>query len=167
MQSFWHGNVETSTDTLVPIVETNTTDDAVVPSTSMNGIASTITNSIDHCNGRTPTSTSVARSCDTTRASQRILPEVHGGIKPKIWSTIGPSASSMDESIVIQPEYQRMDITNGFASANSRFENNVTQTTPNNFGKSFHRRRRNSSNSKQSMDVTSPNGMPHRTFNGR
>lgn len=70
-----------------------------------------------------------------------IIPEVHG-VKPKSWT--GSNQVSMDESILMQPEHQRMEILN-----NGRQEN-VTSN----------RRRRNSSNSRQD---TSPNKL----VNGR
>lgn len=52
----------------------------------------------------------------------------------------------MDESILIQPEFQRMDISN-----NGRMETNgmVQHCNINNSGASSHRRRRNSANSRQ------------------
>lgn len=73
-----------------------------------------------------------------------------------VWSNGGPTY--MDESILMQPEHQRMDITNGGRSESVTLMNGSGMHVP------LHRRRRNSSNSKQpTVDVISPNGhLPNR-----
>lgn len=73
-----------------------------------------------------------------------------------VWSNGGPTC--MDESILMQPEHQRMDIVNGARSESMTTMNGNGMHVP------LHRRRRNSSNSKQPIvDVISPNGyLPNR-----
>lgn len=58
----------------------------------------------------------------------------------------------MDESILIQPEHQRMEILNGGRMVDN--VSNIINTT------SSHRRRRNSSNSRQDIS-------PNKQINGR
>lgn len=82
---------------------------------------------------------------------------------------------TMDDSIVIQPEHQRMNITsatNVQPYSNGSDNLNIAIASSTSFGSthttSINRRRRNSSNSRQSpLDVTSPNGLPNRSMNGR
>ncbi len=172
-QNLWHGSVETSTDTLVdsssivPIEQYTLTTDNITsthasnvsetPTTQM-ATTTTTTNghSANHCDDivddvnsnidfnnlklNKPNSEAAARNV--------ILPEVHG-VKPRSWT--GSNQISMDESILMQPEHQRMEILN-----NGRQENVV----PTNPMSTAYRRRRNSSNSRQE---TSPNKL----VNGR
>lgn len=82
-----------------------------------------------------------------------VLPEVVNGgsnssCRGKSWST----SNSMDESILIQPEHQRMEILNGGRMVDN--VSNIINTT------SSHRRRRNSSNSRQDIS-------PNKQINGR
>lgn len=156
-QNLWHGSVETSTDTLVPIEQyTQTTDNITTPATnvSVSPSTSSATNghNIIHCDDNVD---DVNANLDLNNSKLHkpnsdsrnvILPEVHG-VKPKSWT--GSNQVSMDESILMQPEHQRMEILN-----NGRQEN--IQTNP----VSTYRRRRNSSNSRQE---TSPNKL----VNGR
>lgn len=171
MQNFWHGNVETSTDTLVPVVESNVKDDSIIISPTSIDDITVLPKSTDQLNG----SSAVTRNGDL---KPRILPEVHCGTKPKSsWqlSNYG-NGHSVDDSIVIQPEHQRMNITNG---SNARFDNGVgsngvnpTSGSTSGFTaapSSLYRRRKNSSNSRQSpLDMVSPNnGHTGRSANGR
>lgn len=150
-QNLWHGSVETSTDTLVPIEQYTLTSDSIKSSAPITSTTPT-TNGHDnvHCDD---VDDNVNSNLDLNNQKLHkpnsdfrnvIIPEVHG-VKPKSWT--GSNQISMDESILMQPEHQRMEILN-----NGRQEN--TNTT------SSYRRRRNSSNSRQD---TSPNKL----VNGR
>ncbi|KAG4070158.1 hypothetical protein HA402_003848 [Bradysia odoriphaga] len=170
-QNLWHGSVETSTDTLVEsstLVPTEhytvTTDNiasfasnsSVTPTATSNGhsnnhcddIVDDVNPNVDLNNSKLHKPNSDSRNV--------ILPEVHG-VKPKSWT--GSNQVSMDESILMQPEHQRMEISN-----NGRHDNLPTNPVP------THRRRRNSSNSRQE---TSPNKLvngsisPSATTNSR
>lgn len=77
-----------------------------------------------------------------------LLPQIHsnGSMNRPKSSLANHQNSSMDESILIQPEFQKMEITNG-----GRMDtgiNTIFGTT------SSHRRRRNSSNSRP--DISPP-----------
>lgn len=155
-QDLWHGSVETSTDTLVasstlvPIEQYTVTADNVASSAS--SATATTSNGHNHCDDLVDdvnpnidlnNSKLYKPNMDTRNV---IVPEVHG-VKPKSWT--GSNQVSMDESILMQPEHQRMEILN-----NGRHENVPTNSV------STYRRRRNSSNSRQE---TSPNKL----VNGR
>lgn len=165
--NLWHGSVETSTDTLVesssivPIEQyTLTTTDNITSTTATNlsvtptATATTTTTSNGHIIHHDDIVDDVNSNIDFSNAKSHkpnsdarnvILPEVHGVKSRNSWT--GSNQISMDESILMQPEHQRMEILN-----NGRQENVPTMST--------HRRRRNSSNSRQE---TSPNKL----VNGR
>lgn len=154
-QNLWHGSVETSTDTLVPIEQyTLTTDSITSTATNVSTMPPATTNghNIIHCddivddvNSNLDLNNSKLHKPNSDSRNV-ILPEVHG-VKPRSWT--GSNQASMDESILMQPEHQRMEILN-----NGRQENIPTNPM------STYRRRRNSSNSRQE---TSPNKL----VNGR
>lgn len=157
-QAFWHGSVETSTDTLVPVVETahaNHYDS--VDSTKANTFNRSLADESnkDCVQDYLPLIDSMCRSTDT----RRILPKVHNSSnnsnKVKAWSTSDSNnTNSIDESIIQQLENQRMEST---------IENNiVTQNSTNDVP--LYRRRRNSSNSRQPI-IDNTNGLPNRTNN--
>lgn len=162
--------METSTDTLVPVIESYSNGEPIVISpSSIDDITVLPNKSVDLLNGSIGTST--AKNGDL---KVRILPEVHYSTKLK---AIQPAnGQTMDDSIVIQPEHQRMNISNGAnlrndiqTNSNANFSSAFTTTTTNQPAASLYRRRRNSSNSRQSpLDLMSPNGLPaHRATNGR
>lgn len=151
-QTPWHGNVETSTDTLVPV------DDKI--SNSEISTTTLATKSIEsnaaHENG-------IELTGDSSRSSNYHyqLSDI-SSIKSKPLPNCGIQ-NIMDESILIQPEQQRMEIHNGYGNVNgnrseaaSQFStynhNNSTAIVPNgtanNVSSSLYRRRRNSFNSK-------------------
>lgn len=147
-QNLWHGSVETSTDTLVPIEQyTLTTDSITSPATNVSETPTVTTNGhnnhyddiVDSGNSNVDLNNSKLNKPNSDSRNV-ILPEVHG-VKPKSWT--GSNQVSMDESILMQPEHQRMEILN-----NGRQENIPINSM------STYRRRRNSSNSRQE---TSPN----------
>lgn len=155
-QNLWHGSVETSTDTLVPIEQYTLTTDGITtsaanaserPTATTNGHIVHCDDIVDNVNANLDLNNS-AKLTKAVNSDARnvILPEVHG-VKPRSWT--GSNQASMDESILMQPEHQRMEILN-----NGRHENIPTNPL------STYRRRRNSSNSRQE---TSPNKL----VNGR
>lgn len=154
-QSLWHGNIETSTDTLVPVIESTPCGNGLcLDATSK--LYSTVS-LVDDAD---------SNSCDAQRINDtrsRVTPsasETPIVARPmkSVWSNGGPTY--MDESILMQPEHQRMDIVNG----GSRPDNATTMNGTGVHVPLHHRRRRNSSNSKQpTVDVISPNGqLPNR-----
>lgn len=151
-QSLWHGNIETSTDTLVPVMESTQCGDGLsVDTTSklyMNAslIEDASTNGVDLQRNNDIRSRVLSPSGMLTVARP----------SKGVWSNGGPTY--MDESILMQPEHQRMDIANGGRSETVTTINGPGMHVP------MHRRRRNSSNSKQTtVDVISPNGqIPNR-----
>ncbi|KAJ6636385.1 Myotubularin-related protein 3, partial [Pseudolycoriella hygida] len=162
-QNLWHGSVETSTDTLVPIEQyTLTNADSITSATNAsepaktNGHTSTNIHSddIDSVNVNLDLNNSRLHKPNTD--SRIILPEVHG-VKSKCWTS--SNQASLDESILLQHEHQRMEILNI-----GRQDNFTTNPI------SANRRRRNSSNSRQE---TSPNKLvnesisPSATMNSR
>ncbi|XP_037035625.1 myotubularin-related protein 4 isoform X4 [Bradysia coprophila] len=170
-QNLWHGSVETSTDTLVesstlvPIEHYTLTTDNIASSASNSSVTPAATSnghSNNHCddivddvNSNLDLNNSKLHKPNSDSRNV-ILPEVHG-VKPKSWT--GSNQVSMDESILMQPEHQRMEISN-----NGRHDNLPSNPVP------THRRRRNSSNSRQE---TSPNKLvngsisPSATTNSR
>lgn len=167
MQNFWHGNVETSTDTLVPVFDSYPNGDAIgISSTSSNDVT-VLSQNPDLLNG----SITALRSGDP---KPRILPEVHYSNKTKT-ATVGFNHGynqAMDDSILIQPEHQRMNISatnvQPCSNGNANLSIGINTAFGGTHASSIYRRRRNSSNSRQSpLDVTSPNGLQHRTMNGR
>lgn len=147
-QTLWHGNVETSTDTLVPVDDRISTD---IPTT----IATKSTESTAaHENG-------IELTGDSSRSSNYHyqLSDI-SSVKSKTLPSCGIQ-NIMDESILIQPEQQRMEIYNGNGNGigngyrsdttNQFSANNTTAIVPNgtaNNVSSLYRRRRNSFNSK-------------------
>lgn len=99
-QSQWHGNIETSTDTLVPV-------DILNSELAEDQIRSELSTAITSKES-TPYENGVESSIDRYRS--RISPDVH--TKSKTLPN-GNLSSAMDESILIQPEHQQMDISNG------------------------------------------------------
>lgn len=118
IQSQWHGNIETSTDTLVPFVDT----------TNQQNNFTSNENGIENHNR---TSYNYYRP--------KVLSDVHSQFKkPHVNNTTNP----MDESIYIQPEQTCMEITNGHG------HDSVTVPNGNINHSSLYRRRQSSLNSK-------------------
>lgn len=130
----WHGNIETSTDTL--------TGDTMVPELFEEQLCSELSAAaISNANGSLSSENDADLTCDRFRS--RISPsEMH--TKSKTLPN-GCSMSAMDESILIQPEQQRMEISNG-----NRYDSNqfVSTASVPNGTMPLYRRRRNSFNSK-------------------
>lgn len=137
----WHGNVETSTDTLVPV------DDRISCEPSTAFATTKVNESTAYENGVEVTGDS-SRSLHQHQHNQLI--SKISALKSKTLPTCGIQ-SAMDESIFIQPEQQRMEITNGHLSDASQTCNttaSVPNGTANVSSASLYRRRRNSFNSK-------------------
>lgn len=175
-QAFWHGSVETSTDTLVPVVETvHTAHDSIdsTNSVSSNKIfakeSNTYCGQINHSSTPDLPIKSIYRFSDT----KCIAPEVHSSFnnnsnnnnnsKSKYWPTNNVNGTnSIDESIIMQLENQRMDLTSEYVATTQ----NTTTNDVN--GLSLYRRRRNSSNSRQpAVEVINQNGLSNKTNNER
>lgn len=124
----WHGNIETSTDTLVPneLIEEQICSElsAAVISDSNESTE----NGIDHF----------------INSRSRVLPEVHTRSKP----LLNGNASLMDDSILIQPEQQRMEIFNGNRLDYNQMSTPLPNGNSNGTTMPLYRRRRNSFNSK-------------------
>lgn len=138
-QASWHGNVETSTDTLVPV------DDRINCEYS----TTKVNESAAHENG---IDVSAGGGADTSRSlHQPHHPQLMADIscmKSKPLPTCGMQ-SAMDESIFIQPEQQRMEICNGNRSdAHQVHTASVPNGTANVSSVQVNRRRRNSFNAK-------------------
>lgn len=154
-QSQWHGNIETSTDTLVPVIESlNSLND------EQNNLNQRSSNYIDENsksilteNGFESTATTItANTVASQQRTHQILPEVHASLKTKIFTNgivANLANASIDESITIQPEHPRMNITNGMYSDNSVKHNNTSSAVNLTNGSAALYRRRNSSNSRQ------------------
>lgn len=182
-QTPWHGNVETSTDTLVPV------DDRIGTEISTTLATKSYESKAAHENGIEVTGDSSSRSSNHHYPFSDI-----SSIKSKNLPNCG-IPNIMDESILIQPEQQRMEIYNGNGngygnrsdgSASQFSVNNINSTaivpngTANNVSSSLYRRRRNSFNSKpppyigdtsaaaamhtQRSDSISPNTMNSKFF---
>lgn len=102
----WHGSVTTSTDTLVPIRD----------SENMNGYCNG-GNSINNSNNRpilnTSRSSSVASSTSSSSRQQNsILPEVHCSVNSRLVGVgLTDNFNCMEESIQIRPEHQKLEIS--------------------------------------------------------
>lgn len=141
----WHGNVDTSTDTLVPV------DDRISCEITSSLIATKGNESTAYENGIEVTGDS---SRSSSHQHQQLLSEI-SVLKSKALPTCGIQ-SAMDESIFIQPEQQRMEICNGNRSDVSQSCNTASVpngTTANVSSMSLYRRRRNSFNSKPSPNI--------------
>lgn len=164
LQSQWHGNIETSTDTLVPV-------DTLSSEFAEEQICSELSTAV--INSHLKESSIPSENGIESYSRSRILPEIPIKSKPL---PNGNTFSAMDESILIQPEQQRMEITNW----NRTDTNQLISTTapvPNGNGivttMPLYRRRHNSFNSKpppyiadmtttsnvRSSDSISPNTM--------
>lgn len=133
-QTPWHGNIETSTDTL--------TGDTLVPEMYQEQICSELS-SAENSNAKELLSSENDVEQCVDRFRSRVWPEL-----PSKSKTLpnGCSASlAMDDSIFIQPEQQRMEISNG-----NRYDSNqfVSTAPVPNGTMPLYRRRRNSFNSK-------------------
>lgn len=114
-----------------------------MPDFSEEQICSELSHAVNDANSRESTPNGIDAFSDRYRA--RILPEVH--TKSKALPN-GNSSSAMDESILIQPEQQQMEIFNGNRCESSQLG---SATVPNGNGIAampMQRRRRNSFNSK-------------------
>lgn len=144
-QAQWHGNIETSTDTLVPEL----LDEKIATERSTSALS----------NSKESTSSENGIEITAERNRSHIMPDVY--IKSKTLPN-GHLANTMDESIVIQPEQQRMEIFNG-----NRYDSNQIMSTtivPNgnaNTNMSLYRRRRNSFNSKAPPCITDTTSSPY------
>lgn len=143
-QSQWHGNIETSTDTLVP-VETLSSE---LPEEQIRCELSTAVTAAQSKES-TPNENGIGlygNNGDCNRS--RILSEIH--TKSKALPNGNPFCA-MDESILIQPEQQRMEILNGNRNDSNQLMS-ATAPVPNGNGivttMSLYRRRHNSFNSK-------------------
>ncbi|GAB0094965.1 myotubularin-related protein 3 [Sergentomyia squamirostris] len=152
-QNPWHGSVETSTDTLVPVVEHQP-----LPHRQfiINGAITNHTNvsEIDNVNGassaRIPGSSVQPSQATMIPLAGRVknLPEVHSRQRLVTLQQQFPMID-IDESIQIHPEFQRLDLTNMRLDSNNYGNTGYT---------SSHRRRRNSSNSKSDISPKYTNG---------
>lgn len=127
VQSQWHGNIETSTDTLVPVIE------------SANQEINEISYSKPAVDNELLPENSDRPSFNFYRS--RNSPDMYNNLKMR-----QPNGSPvMDDSILIQPEQQCMDITNGNQSVTGSvaYMPNGNANNP-----SLYRRRQNSFNSK-------------------
>lgn len=140
----WLGNVETSTDTLVPeLVEEKIRTEI---STSL------MTNSKESSSSEN----GIEMAVDRNRSHLMLDSDT----KSKTLSN-GSSHTAMDESILIQPEQQRMEIFNG--NRTEPYHSVSTAIVPNgnaNGNVSLYRRRRNSFNSKASSCTADITSMP-------
>lgn len=153
LHNFWHGNVETSTDTLVPVIESHPNGETIVISPSAIDDLPALPRTDELLNG----TASIQRNGDV---KPRILPEVHHHASSK--SKSSAMANGNGHLLNDSNDHQRMG-SNG-ASNSSAF--NVSAAAANQA--SLYRRRRNSSNSRQApLDLMSPNGLPQRSANGR
>lgn len=144
-QAQWHGNIETSTDTLVPEL----LDEKLGIERSTSALS----------NSKESTSSENGIEMSTERYRSHIMTDVYIKSKPL---PNGNLENTMDESIVIQPEQQRMEIFNG----NRNDSNQLMSTTivPNgntNTNLSLYRRRRNSFNSKPPPCITDTTSSPY------
>lgn len=170
LHNFWHGNVETSTDTLVPVIESHPNGGSIVISPSSIDDLPVLPKPNDLVNGSSALPPLlIHRNGDL---KPRILPEVHHTSSKLRAAPSNTTANNinngnsqtMNDNVVIQPEYQRMNI-NGAGNVNLNAFNATAAAA---HSSSLYRRRRNSSNSRQSpMDLISPNGVSHRPANGR
>lgn len=147
--SLWHGNIETSTDTLVPVIETTNqpTDDKLCLELTTAALADT-ENGIDN------NSISCDRSQIILPNRTRNLPEVHSNLKQKIQQNGGLVVNNaMNESILMQPEHRKMDISCGNGN---RYQDLAQLNTVTNLNGNLplNRRRHNSFNSKASSTNT-------------
>ncbi|XP_055307101.1 myotubularin-related protein 4 isoform X5 [Sitodiplosis mosellana] len=144
-QSQWHGNIETSTDTLVPV-------DTLSSELAEEQIRCELSTAVitSHSKESAPSENGMGLYGDSDRSRPRILPEVH--TKSKALPNDN-ALDAMDESILIQPEQQRMEILNGNRSDSNQLMS-ATAPVPNGNGNGIvttmplYRRRRNSNNSK-------------------
>lgn len=154
-QTQWHGNIETSTDTLVPI---DTLNSELAEDQLRSELSTAITS-------QSKDLTTCENGIEMERNS--ILPELY--LKPKSIPNGSTALNTMDESILIQPEQNRMEISNGV----TRNESNHSSMSNGNM--SLYRRRRNSFNSKPWIadmtttsnvrsDSVSPNTMNNSKF---
>lgn len=139
-QAKWHGNIETSTDTLVPEL----LDDRLCNERSTSALSNSKWSATSE-NG-TEMSAENNRSPFMIDFKSKTLPN-------------GNLISTMDESIVIQPEQPRMEISNGNRHDTNQLLSTVSVPNGNANGNvSLQRCHRNSFNSKQSSyiaDITS------------
>lgn len=126
----WHGNIETSTDTLVPeLVEEKIRSEMSISAMSNSKESSSSENGIE---------------MSVERHRSHFLPDVHNKFKTL---PNGSLHSAMDEIILIQPEQQRMELFNGNRPDSSQTMSIAAM--PNGNGNvPLYRRRRNSFNSK-------------------
>lgn len=171
LHNFWHGNVESSTDTLVPVIESHPHSEPLVisPSTFDDLPALPAKLHQDHdqwINGAATMGFSQRNGDFRTRH----LPDVHQATSNsnKAKSTINGHSQALSDN-----EHQRTSASayiNGMTNANlNAFNATMPSTIPS--ASALHRRRRNSSNSRPvPLDMTSPNGgLPRdqRSTNGR
>lgn len=147
-QSQWHGNIETSTDTLVPV-------DTLSTELAEEQLCSELQTAVKN-ESKVRIENNIESHGERYRST--ISPEVYIKSKPL---PNGNMSHAMDESILIQPEQQRMEILNGNGNRNDSSQLGSTATVPNGNGNgianiSLYRRRRNSFNSKPPgiVDVT-------------
>ncbi|XP_055708105.1 myotubularin-related protein 4 isoform X4 [Phlebotomus papatasi] len=150
-QNPWHGSVETSTDTLVPVVEQQPLPHRqfIINGAVSHGNAS----EMDNANGTALRSGQVYTT-EVTMMPQQIgrtknLPEVHNRQRLVTLQQQYPMID-IDESIHIHPEYQRLDLTNVRGGDSNNYGNAIYTST--------NRRRRNSSNSKSDISPKYTNG---------
>lgn len=146
-QSQWHGNIETSTDTLVPV-------DTLSSELAEEQICSELSTAVitSESSKESVPSENGIELYSGDRSRSRILSDVP--IKSKALPN-GSPLNAMDESILIQPEQQRMEIFNGNRSDSHQLMSTTTTAAtpvPNGNGivttMPLYRRRRNSFNSK-------------------
>lgn len=173
-QSLWHGNIETSTDTLVPVIESNHSTDSGshcvdITSNKLYTTTSSLIDDATNCSGF------IQRNINDSRPTRGQPPsppsDIPIAVKPSknVWTNGG--SVLMDESILMQPENQRMDICNGSRTDGGTPPMTMPPMIMNGVGIGgggaptsssssssssqipLHRRRRNSSNSKQATSI--------------
>ncbi|XP_055676615.1 myotubularin-related protein 4 isoform X1 [Lutzomyia longipalpis] len=155
-QNPWHGSVETSTDTLVPVVEHQPLPhrqfiiNGAVSHASVGEMDATTNGSLIRGTGNHIFTSEVTIAPQMGRTKN--LPEVHN--RQKLVMPQQPShpisGGDIDESIHIHPEYQRLDLTNVRLDS-TNYGNPI-------YNNSTNRRRRNSSNSKSDISPKYTNG---------
>lgn len=159
LHNFWHGNVETSTDTLVPVVESHPNGEPITISPSSFDDLPALPRHDDLLNGG-----STALHHRNGELRPRVRPEIHSA-SGKLKSAFASNGNGLlAAEHVSHTEHQRA--ANGAPGIGTSNAFSVAAAAGN--PASLYRRRRNSSNSRQTpLDVVSPGGVQSRCANGR
>ncbi|XP_059612672.1 myotubularin-related protein 3 isoform X6 [Phlebotomus argentipes] len=149
-QNPWHGSVETSTDTLVPVVEQQPLPHRqfIINGAVSHGNSDEMENTNGSMMRGSGCTNEITMMPQIIGRVVKNLPEVHNRQRLAALQQQYPMID-IDESIHIPPEYQRLDLTNIRGDSNS-YGNVYTAATS--------RRRRNSSNSKSDISPKYTNG---------